>query len=216
MSQAPGPLTASGIHLTRGEREILRGVDMTAKPGQVTLLTGRSGSGKSSLLALLAGLELPDRGAVRLGELEGLAISDVTGIVLQGYGLVSLLTAMENVEIGLHARGWSATAAKERAREVLHTLGLDEVREHLVEKMSGGQQQRVAIARALAPDPQVLLADEPTAELDVMTRRLVVGELATAARHGAIVIIATHDKELRAHAQHEVVLHDGEIARSGR
>ena len=212
MSASSATLVATGIRLTRGEREILRGVDFAAKPGQVTLLTGRSGSGKSSLLALLAGPGLPDHGRVCLGEREGHAISDVTGIVLQGYGLVSLLTAMENVEIALYARGWSGEDAREKAREMLHRLGLDEVREHLIERMSGGQQQRVAVARALAPNPQVLLADEPTAELDVTTRHLRVAELATAARRGATVVRDTRAKDLRATAPPHMVVQRGKGA----
>ena len=133
-------------------------------------LTGPSGSGKTTLLSVLAGLAEPDSGTVLL---DGRALADHgpqlrrrVGIVFQGYVLVALLTAAENVEMALVVTGLPAAQAAERAREALELVGLADRAEHLVEELSGGQQQRVAVARALAGRPDVLLADEPTAEQD--------------------------------------------------
>ena len=114
-------------------------------------------------------------------------------VVLQGYGLVTALTGRENIAITLQARGASRDQVRERTAEVLEQVGLSDVADHLIEDMSGGQQQRVAVARALVGAPEVVLADEPTAELDAENRERIVALLTEHARSGAIVVIASHD-----------------------
>jgi putative ABC transport system ATP-binding protein len=209
-----GELTAVGVDYHRGGRQILQGVDVRARAGEVLAVTGPSGSGKSSLLAVLAGLE-PAGGAVRLG---GDAFSgDVAfrrrfGLVLQGYGLVSVLTATENVEVVLQARGVARDEVRARAAAALASVRLDGQGDQLVEELSGGQQQRVAVARAVVTGPDVLLADEPTAELDAEMRQVVLDLLFGAARRGAIVVIATHDTDVATACDRELRLVGGRPA----
>ena len=160
-------------------------------------LTGPSGSGKTTLLSVLAGLAEPDSGTVLL---DGHPLADHgpqlrrrVGIVFQGYVLVALLTAAENVEMALVVTGLPAAQAAERAREALELVGLTDRAEHLVEELSGGQQQRVAVARGLAGRPDVLLADEPTAEQDPAHAAQALDAILAAADRGAAVLLATHD-----------------------
>jgi ABC-type lipoprotein export system ATPase subunit len=198
------------VSLTRAGRRILDGASMSLRGGEAVALVGPSGSGKSSLLAVLAGLERPDAGQVLRTPAEGARV----GLVLQGYGLVSVLTAAENVEVPLQAgaagplsrRDIAATAAA-----ALAAVALSEVGDHLVEELSGGQQQRVAVARALATRPDVLLADEPTAELDHRMKEIVVDLILQVARDGGAVLVATHDPEIAARCSRQVRLADGRI-----
>lgn len=192
-------LLAVGIDYRRGGRQILDGVQVRARAGEVLAVAGPSGSGKSSLLAVLAGLE-PATGDVRLdGSLlrpGDVALRRRFGLVLQGYGLVSVLTATENVEVVLQARGVEREQIRARAAAALRSVRLDGQGDQLVEELSGGQQQRVAVARAIVTDPDLLLADEPTAELDAEMRQVVLEILFAAAHGGAIVIVATHDPDV--------------------
>ena len=205
-------LRATDFRYARAHTTILDGVSVEIHPGEVLAVMGPSGSGKSSLLALLAGLERPDSGTVTLrGEpLTGVPAS--FGIVLQGYGLVNLLTAAENVEVALQARGLPASFVRARAASVLRRVGLTHVADHLVEELSGGQQQRVAVARALATDPGVLIADEVTAELDSATKEVVAGLVLDRARHGTAVVLATHDPTLAARCHRQLRIVDGRVA----
>lgn len=192
-------LSATGIGYDVGGRRVLDRVDLSVQPGERVAVVGPSGSGKSTLLAILAGLIVPTRGHVTLaGErLRGLAgPSAGVAVVLQGYGLVSLLTAAENVEVALRARGVEPDEARRGARAALDAVGLDGRADHLVEELSGGQQQRVAVARALAVEPRLLIADEPTAELDAAARALVMGRLLEWGTPDCSVILATHDAEV--------------------
>ena len=205
---APGPVSADAVSYARNGRSILDTVSVQVSPGESLAVVGPSGSGKSSLLALLAGLERPDTGAVR-------RTSERTGLILQGYGLVSVLTAAENVEVPLQAgvRGDLAPpAVRAAAADVLDSVGLTPVCDHLIEELSGGQQQRVAVARALAIDPDVIFADEVTAELDHEWKEHVVELLLDVARRGGIVVLATHDHEIAERCTTTLRLVDGRIS----
>jgi len=208
-------LEAIEVRYRRGGRTLLDGACLSVAAGETVAILGPSGSGKSSLLAVLGGLESPDQGRVELdGQL--LQGDDVKtrrrlGLVLQGYGLVSLLTAAENVEIALQARGITGRRARELAAAALDELRVGDVGEKLLEKLSGGQQQRVAIARALVTSPDVVLADEPTAELDHDAQEVVIRRLQEAAARGATVVIATHDPQIAERCQRELRLHDGTL-----
>ncbi|HEX4834387.1 MAG TPA: ATP-binding cassette domain-containing protein [Trebonia sp.] len=201
-------LEASGLRVERGGRVLFSAIDVTARPGDRIAVTGPSGTGKTSLLSVLAGLGAPAAGSVRRA---GVAVTagrlpDRTSAVLQGFGLVSLLTAAENVEIGLRSAGMPPRAAIAAANEALTDLGLGEHADHLVQELSGGQQQRVAVARALASRPQLLIADEPTAEQDAVTRELVLARMFAVAAGGGAIILATHDPEVSARCDQVVSL----------
>ncbi len=206
-------LRAERLGVVRAGRQVLQDVSLLAPTGRILVLTGPSGSGKSTLLAVLAGLEPATTGTVHWdAELLGPRLRGVRsrcGLVLQGYGLVSLLTAAENVELVLQARGLPPAEVTDRAEQALGQVGLAESADHLVEQLSGGQQQRVAVARAVVAEPELLLADEPTAELDHGTRDRILGVLAAQADRGAVVVLATHDRAVADIADDELVLRDG-------
>jgi putative ABC transport system ATP-binding protein len=192
-------LKAHGLRYVRDGQLILTGVDVSVEPGQSLAVTGPSGSGKTSLLALISGLTAPTAGEVYLDGtlLTGFATpASGVAVVLQGYGLVSLLTAAENIEVALRAAGRPARAAGAAARAALAQLGLEAHAEQLVEELSGGQQQRTAVARALALEPRLLIADEPTAELDPAARAVALARMFDVAARGGSLILATHDPEV--------------------
>ncbi len=191
-------LKARGLAYARGGQQILSGIDVTVEAGESLAVTGPSGSGKTSLLAILSGLAAPSAGEVYIdGKLlthfagPGLGVS----VVLQGYGLVSLLTAAENIEIALRAAGLAEQATR-AARTALAELGLEAHTDQLIEELSGGQQQRTAVARALALEPRLLIADEPTAELDPAARSVALARMFAVASGGGSLILATHDPEV--------------------
>jgi len=192
---AVDPASALGtdrVRYERARRLILDDVTVAAYPGQVLAVTGPSGSGKSSLLALLAGLERPDAGTVyRSAPTPEEGVPPGYGLVLQGYGLVSVLTAAENVEVVLQGQRVDRNEVRDRAEDVLEAVGLADVADHLVEQLSGGQQQRVAIARALVTGPEVLLADELTAELDHVSRQRVLERVFALAEAGSTVVLSS-------------------------
>jgi len=208
-------LTADRVSYRRAGRMVLDEVSVSAYPGEVLAITGPSGSGKSSLLALLAGLEPPDGGTVsRTGAQVQGTVPDGYGLVLQGYGLVSVLSAAENVEVVLQGRGLDRNDILDRAEDALAVLGLSDVADHLVEQLSGGQQQRVAIARALVVEPAVLLADELTAELDHDSRLRVLERVFALADRGSTVVICTHDPEVAARCHRQIELTNGRLTGS--
>ena len=219
-------LSARDLTVELDGRRILDGVSLDASPGVLLAVTGPSGAGKTTLLHVVAGVRRPTAGTV---EWRGWRTeppgSDRTrtrtrkdpdqerlrhiGLVPQTYGLVSTLTAAENVQVALLARQCPANEVRERSAGALDALRLADAADRLVEQLSGGQQQRVAIARALAVQPDLVLADEPTSELDPGTRDLVLQRLRNAAEGGAIVIVATHDPEVAACCDETLTLHDG-------
>ncbi len=223
-SNAPtAPLRLSQVSLTlpssAGPVEILRGVDLTVEPGERVAVVGPSGSGKSSLIAVAAGLERPTSGEVRLfGEDLGPLDEDRrarlrrgrVSLVFQAFHLLPNMTAEENVSTPLEIAGErGATAA---ARDWLERVGLSSRLTHYPHQLSGGEQQRVALARALAARPALLFADEPTGNLDAKNAAQVAElMLALVAETGAALVLVTHDIELAARADRQVRMADGRI-----
>jgi putative ABC transport system ATP-binding protein len=180
-------------------------LDLDVADGELVLLLGASGCGKTTLLCALAALLRPARGSIRLDdtevtELRGTALAEyrrrTIGVVYQSFNLIPSLNALDNVAIASWNAGASGRAGRARAREVLEPLGLTQRLRHRPSDLSGGEQQRVAIARALCLEPQILLADEPTAHLDELQVEGVLRLLREAARPGRLVIVATHDDRL--------------------
>jgi putative ABC transport system ATP-binding protein len=206
-------LEATSVTVTRAGHEILAGIDLVADTGQLIAVTGPSGAGKTTLLWALAGIFRPDGGEIRLdGEL--LADRDAAssaGVVLipQDNALASVLTASENLLVPLLATRVAAADARQRSAEALTAVGLAAVGEQLVEELSGGQQQRVAVARGLAQAGRVVLADEPTSELDAGNRTRIVALLRDEADRGAVVVLATHDPDAAAACDAELHLDAG-------
>ncbi|MEP6798253.1 MAG: ATP-binding cassette domain-containing protein [Lapillicoccus sp.] len=211
------PLTARGLGLDTAERRVLDEVDITLEPGSFTALTGASGAGKSTLLWLLAGALRPTRGTVSYA---GTTVTDHDAairagvrLVPEGVALVTPLTARENLVVALLLQGVPAVEAYERAEAALEQVRLSDSGDHLVEELSGGQQQRVAVARGLALRASVLLADEPTSELDAANRDAIIALLAAEAAAGAVVLLATHDSWCADQADAEYHLDEGRLQR---
>lgn len=196
-------LIGQALTVVRDGRRILDEVDVRVEGGQVLAVTGPSGSGKSTLLTALAGLLPLDGGTVQRTGLRSHAL------ILQGYGLLSTLTAAENVEVALQLQQVARDEVRARSERALERVGVDTLTNRLVEEVSGGQQQRIAVARGLVMEADLLLADEPTAELDAVTRDVVVATLRVEARRGAIVVVATHDPDVAAQCDAELHLVDG-------
>ncbi|WP_081908955.1 ABC transporter ATP-binding protein [Deinococcus sp. YIM 77859] len=188
-------------------------------PG-LTAVVGPSGSGKSTLLNLLAGFDRPTTGRVVVDGTDLHALPEAVradfrlahyGFVFQNHNLMPILTAQENVELPLMLAGRPRRERRERARALLNSVGLAGRASHLPSQLSGGEAQRVAIARALAHDPRVLLADEPTGNLDTHTGRRVLDLLTRPAREGRTVILITHDRDVAALADHTLQVRDGVV-----
>ena len=203
---------------------VLRGVDFSARPGELTFLVGPSGCGKTTLLSVIAGLLDSDGGDVRIfGESpKRLSSSERIlfrrrhlGFVYQQYNLLPALTAAENAAVPLLAAGMARRAAVEKASELLTTLGLGDRIQALPNKLSGGQQQRVTLARALVHEPRLILCDEPTAALDHATGDAVMGLLARHAVHpDRAVIVVTHDSRVFGYADRIAAMDDGRIVKT--
>jgi putative ABC transport system ATP-binding protein len=203
----------------------LRGVDLDVRPASLTLVRGRSGCGKTTLLNILGGLDRPDSGTVtlfgqdmaRLGNRARVLLrrSDI-GFVFQSFGLVPYLTAGENAGLPLRIAGSEAADREVRVRAALEAVGLTAFAEHRPAELSGGQQQRVAIARALVQRPRVLIADEPTGHLDSGTGVRILALLREVAeREGTAVVVSTHDRRMADFADRVVRLHDGRVIEGG-
>ena len=207
---------ASGTH----KLEILKGIDLKIQKGEVLAIEGPSGSGKSTLLGLLAGFDSPTNGSIKIDgeEITGLDEDQLAllrgrklGFVFQSYNLISTLTAEENVMLPLELRG-DSTKPQERARELLSSVGLKDRASHYPAQLSGGEQQRVALARAFACSPSILLADEPTGNLDSATGNIVLEMLLKLNRsEGATLVIVTHDPALSSLTDRIIHLRDGRI-----
>ncbi len=219
------PLVLRGVQRTyrtgAGALPVLRGVDLALAAGEIVALVAPSGAGKSTLLHLAGLLEKPDGGSVIVDGREAGALSDAErttirrdtiGFVYQFHHLLAEFSALENVMLPQMIAGVARPAAAARARDLLGAFGLSARLTHLPGKLSGGEQQRVAIARALANRPRVLLADEPTGNLDVATAGAVFAELlATVRGQGVAALIATHNPDLAARMDRVVTLRDGAV-----
>jgi putative ABC transport system ATP-binding protein len=201
--------------------EILKGVDLDVPQGQFAAIVGPSGSGKSTLLGLLAGLDSPSSGTIQLDgeEITGLDEDRLAllrgrkiGFVFQSYHLIPTLTAEENVLLPMELVGGDGSGAEARAQELLERVGLLERRDHYPVQLSGGEQQRVALARAFMLRPPLLMADEPTGNLDSATGHMVLELLASLNREqGTTLVLVTHDQELTGNADRVITLRDGRI-----
>ena len=216
-------ISLTGVNLSLGHDaarvHILKDIDLDIKRGETIGLVGPSGSGKSTLLMVMAGLERPDTGSVTVAgnDLAALDEDDLArfrgrniGIVFQSFHLIPTMTALENVAVPLELAGVSD--ANERAARELATVGLGERMQHYPAELSGGEQQRVALARALAPNPPILVADEPTGNLDEATGKQIIELLFAAHREReTTLVLVTHDAALAARCERVVRLRSGRI-----
>jgi len=198
----------------------LRGVSLRVAAGDYLAVVGPSGSGKSTLMHLLGGLDRPSGGRLVIG---GRDVSTLTadqlaelrnktiGFIFQTFHLLPRTTAVDNVALPLVYRGLSTRARRQRAAAMLGRVGLGHRLGHRPSQLSGGEQQRVAIARALVGGPSVLLADEPTGNLDTATGDAVLRLLEELNREGVALVVVTHDREVAARARHQIVLRDGRV-----
>jgi putative ABC transport system ATP-binding protein len=230
------PLTGNGrIIEMRGVRKVydtgkvkveaLRGIDLAVAEGEFVAVIGPSGSGKSTLLNLLGCLDTPSGGSYLLAgdpvaDLDRDGLAEIrnrrVGFVFQNFNLLPQLTALENVEMPLLFGGVGGRQRHERARELLQKVGLGDRLEHKPTELSGGQMQRVAVARALAMDPAVILADEPTGNLDTTSGVDVLSLLSELWQQGSTLVVVTHDPALAERAQRTVEIRDGLVVADGR
>ena len=228
----PGPVAArgTGVHATALSKiygsgpatvHALRGIDLDVPAGQLVVLAGRSGSGKTTLLNCLSGLDRPDTGTVHLDGHDVTAMTDDQllalrrdriGFVFQTFGLVPILTARENVGLPLRLRRTSVAEREARVDLLLDLVGLAHQGNQRPPELSGGQQQRVALARALAADPSVIVADEPTGQLDSRTGQEIMDLLQAVVRErGTTALVASHDPQVIERADRVIHLRDGQI-----
>ncbi len=199
----------------------LREVSLSVYPAQVTVILGPSGCGKTTLLNQLGGIDSPTRGRIHINgfEIQNMNQKELTtyrqnniGFIFQFFNLIPNLTAAENIELVLeYVLNLPADLVHNRTKMLLEKVGLGMRENHYPYQMSGGEQQRVAIARALAKDPKILLADEPTGELDYITGKKILALLTSLAKEGKAVLIVTHNKELAKIAHKIIYLRDGSI-----
>jgi putative ABC transport system ATP-binding protein len=204
----------------------LRGVDLDIEAGDFATLSVPSGSGKTTLLSLIGGLDRPTAGKItvdgaEIAHMESARLADLRlhkiGFVFQAYSLIPVLSAIENVEFILRLLGQPAAMRAARAREVLAEVGLAGLETRRPARLSGGQQQRVAVARALAPKPAIVLADEPTANLDSQNAEELIALMsALNQKSGVTFLIATHDARVIVHARRKIEMTDGQITADSR
>ncbi len=203
------------------ERAVLRGVDFTIRQGELVVLLGRSGSGKSTLLNLISGIDLPTGGDVFFGESNLTRLSEQertlfrrehVGFVFQSFNLIPTLTVAENILLPLELNGRTSAVEQEQALAFLDAVGLRDRADSFPDRLSSGEQQRVAIARALAHDPLLILADEPTGNLDFKTGRLVMRLLQRLIHEARrTMLIATHDRDILELADRVLTLQNGTL-----
>jgi putative ABC transport system ATP-binding protein len=202
------------------ETHALSGVHLEIRKGEYVSIAGPSGSGKSTLLALIGLLDSPSDGSYVLNSqpVENLDISQRSrirnreiGFIFQSFNLIGDLTVYENVELPLTYRGMSASERKQRVQQALERVGMAHRTKHYPAQLSGGQQQRVAVARALAGSPSILLADEPTGNLDSRNAEAVMSLLQELHREGATICMVTHDPRFARHAERQIHLFDGRV-----
>jgi len=204
--------------------EIITGldhVDITIEAGEFVCLSGPSGSGKTTLLNAIGGLDTPDSGEIRMGDirvdqLERGPLADMRlhhiGFVFQAYNLIPVLTAQENVEFVMQVQGISVAERTRKARDILREVGLEGMEDRRPAQLSGGQQQRVAVARAIVSRPDPVLADEPTANLDSVASTHLMGLFSELNEHHKITfVIATHDNRVMSYARRLIKMQDGKI-----
>ena len=223
MAQDALVVTTTGLRKTyrrgRAAIEALRGIDLSVRAGEMVMIMGPSGGGKSTLLHLIGGIDRPTAGSIQVvgqdlvastqAELDGFRRRSV-GIVFQFFNLLATANARDNVALGLMARGRDWSAARREATGLLERVGLEHRAAHRPAELSGGEQQRVAIARAMAGDPPLVLADEPTGDVDSATAHGLMELMADLNRSsGSTFIIVTHNESLAGYATRHLVLRDG-------
>jgi putative ABC transport system ATP-binding protein len=200
----------------------LAGVNLTFRKGQFWAIMGASGSGKSTMLNVLGCLDRPSAGKYWLETHDVASMNDDDlsdlrlrrlGFIFQSFNLIAQLTVRENIELPLYYLGWEAQRSAERAAELAERVGLEKRLNHRPSELSGGQQQRVAIARALANDPAILLADEPTGNLDSATGVQIMKLLTELNKQGKTIIMVTHESDIAAFASHRLHMRDGVVDR---
>jgi putative ABC transport system ATP-binding protein len=224
VSSSPPVLVARDLHkdypMNGAAVHAVRGVSLEVRSGEYVAIAGPSGSGKSTLLQLIGGIDVPSRGTIELlgTRLDTLSDRKLTqlrlihlGFVFQRFHLLPVLTARENIELPLAEAGVGAAERRERARELLAYVGLEDRANHRTTQLSGGEMQRVAIARAIANRPALLLADEPTGELDATTGGEILSLFRRLNQDGATLIVVTHDEQLAAEAHRVIHMLDGRI-----
>jgi putative ABC transport system ATP-binding protein len=218
--EAGGPvlLRARHVGVRIGSRDVLVGIDLEVRTGRLLVVTGPAGAGKTTLLHVLAGIIRPTEGEVlwndgrsslRWGE------GNELGFVPQIFGLAAALTTEENVALPLQLLRLNREEVARRVERTLTALGLENAAQQLATELSGGQQQRAAVGRAIVAEPRLIIADEPTSELDAANRDLVFGLLKAATDRGATVVLATHDRDLVERSDDVFYLHDGRSAGTG-
>jgi len=208
---------------TQGD-EVITGLDhldITIEEGEFVCLSGPSGSGKTTLLNAIGGLDTPDSGEIRMGDiridqLDRASLADMRlhhiGFVFQAYNLIPVLSAQENVEFVMQVQGVAAKKRAHKAADILKEVGLEGMEERRPAQLSGGQQQRVAVARAIVSHPDLVLADEPTANLDSVAADHLMGLFSELNEHHRITfVIATHDKRVMSYARRLIRMQDGKI-----
>jgi len=209
---------------TMGDNEVhaLAGITAEFQRGEFWAIMGSSGSGKSTMLNLLGCLDRPTQGSYHLEgrDVSGLdddALSNIRlkriGFIFQSFNLITQMTVQENIELPLYYQGWDAKESRDRAAQLADRVGLGDRLGHRPTELSGGQQQRVAVARALANDPAILLADEPTGNLDSATGVQIMALLQELHESGVTIIMVTHEDDIAAHASHQMHMKDGLIDR---
>lgn len=205
-----------------GELEVLKGIDFEVGAGEFVSIVGPSGSGKSTLINMITGIDRPTEGEVRVASERLTHMSENrvakwrgrnVGVVFQFFQLLPTLTVVENVMMPMHYTGTYAGKRRQRALELLERVDLPDVAEKYPSQISGGQQQRAAIARALANNPKLIVGDEPTGNLDVISAGLVFALFEELVAYGTAIVMVTHDRDLAGQVPHVVEVRDGRIMR---